>query len=166
MKTQPAPSFDIRPLDPADRDRVRELIVRRWGVDTVVAHDTIYHPCDLAGFVAHRGDEWLGLLTYHLEGCQCEIVTLDSLCPSSGIGTALIQTIRQAATQAGCKRLWLITTNDNLNALRFYQKRGFALVVIHRNAIERARRLKPDIPMVGDEGIPLRDEIELEITLE
>ncbi len=166
METKTAPPFDIRPLNPADRERVREWIARRWGAETVVAHGTIYHPGDLAGFVAHRGDEWLGLLTYHLEDDQCEVVTLDSLRPSSGVGTALIQAVRQAASGAGCKRLWLITTNDNLNALRFYQKRGLALVAVHRNAMEQARRLKPEIPLVGDAGIPLRDEIELEMMLE
>jgi hypothetical protein len=68
------------------------------------------------------------------------------------------------AGYANCKRL--ITTNDNLNALRFYQKRGLALVAVHRNALEESRRIKPEIPLIGSDGIPLRDEIELEIMLD
>jgi DNA-3-methyladenine glycosylase I len=81
-----------------------------------------------------------------------------------GIGTALIDAVKVAAAEAGCRRLWLVTTNDNMNALRFYQKRGFVLVKINRNAIEFARKLKL-VPLIGAEGIPLRDEIELEIIL-
>ena len=71
----------------------------------------------------------------------------------------------KVATASGCKQLWLITTNDNINALRFYQKRGFMLVAVHRNALELSRKLKPEIPMIGNDGIPLRDEIELEMIL-
>jgi len=58
------------------------------------------------------------------------------------------------------------TTNDNLNALRFYQKRGFVLAAVYPEAIERARKIKPTISLIGYEGIPLRDEIELEMPLE
>jgi ribosomal protein S18 acetylase RimI-like enzyme len=93
-------------------------------------------------------------------------VTIDTKQSSRGIGTALIEAVKNAAREANCKRLWLITTNDNLNALRFYQKRGFVLVAIHRNALARSRQLKPEIPLVGAGGIPLRDEIELEMVLE
>ena len=77
----------------------------------------------------------------------------------------MIDAVREVATESGCKRLWLITTNDNINALRFYQKRGFVLVAVHRNALELSRKLKPEIPMIGNDGIPLRDEVELEMIL-
>jgi RimJ/RimL family protein N-acetyltransferase len=78
----------------------------------------------------------------------------------------LIDTAKQRARQAGCQRLWLITTNDNLTALRFYQKRGFTLAALHRNALKQSRKIKPEIPLVGNHGIPLRDEIELEMILD
>ena len=77
----------------------------------------------------------------------------------------MIDVVREVATESGCKRLWLITTNDNINALRFYQKRDFVLVAVHRNALELSRKLKPEIPMIGNDGIPLRDEVELEMIL-
>ncbi|HEX7715028.1 MAG TPA: GNAT family N-acetyltransferase, partial [Bacillota bacterium] len=64
-----------------------------------------------------------------------------------------------------CQRLWLITTNDNLAAIRFYQLRGFVLVALHRDAIAQSRKLKPEIPLRGIDGIPIRDEIELEVVL-
>lgn len=102
------------------------------------------------------------MVTYHVGGNQCEIVSLDSVYPNRGIGTALLQAVRAAALQAGSGRLWLVTTNDNLNALRFYQKWGFVLAALYPNGLEKARALKPSIPLIGLEGIPLRDEIELE----
>ncbi len=161
-------SFRIRPLHSADGDKVTQLITERWGARIVVAHGVAYEPSTLPGFIAcreGREDEWLGLITYRIERGECEIVTLDSFCPSVGIGTALVQAVKQAATEAGCKRLWLITTNDNLDALRFYQKRGFVLAAIHRGAVDKSRELKPEIPAIGAYGIPLRDEIELEMAV-
>ena len=106
-----------------------------------------------------------GLVTFHIAGDACEIVTLDSLHPGQGIGTALIEAVKAAAGAAGCRRLWLITTNDNLHALGFYQKRGFRLVAVHPGAVDDSRKLKPEIPLIGNDGIPIRDEIELEIVL-
>ena len=156
--------MDIRPLDPNDKDWVEKLVTERWCAEFVVAHGVVYHPRDLPGFVAVQNGERVGLVTFSITGDSCEIVTLDSLQPSVGIGTALIEAVKTVAQQAECKRLWLITTNDNLNALRFYQKHGFVLVAVHRNALEQTRQLKP-IPLIGEHGIPLRDEIELEMML-
>lgn len=82
-----------------------------------------------------------------------------------GIGSALLDAVKDIAVSDQCKRLWLITTNDNTAALRFYQKRGFSLVAVHRDALEQLRRLKPEIPLFGIDGIPLRDEIKLELLL-
>jgi GNAT superfamily N-acetyltransferase len=101
---------------------------------------------------------------YSIDGGACEIVTIDSLI-ERGIGTALVEAVTDAARAAGCGRLWLVTTNDNLPALRFYQKRRFALVAVHREAVAEARKLKPEIPLVGLDGIPIRDELELELEL-
>jgi len=102
---------------------------------------------------------------YRIEGDQCEITTLNSLVEKEGIGASLIDAVRDVAVAARCKRLWLITTNDNTAALHFYQKRGFVLAALHPNALEKSRKLKPEIPLTGIDGIPLRDEIELELTL-
>jgi len=90
---------------------------------------------------------------------------MNSLVEGKGIGSALIDAVKSVAATAGCKRLWLITTNDNTNAMHFYQKRGFQLVAVHRNAMEKSRLLKPEIPLTNHDGIPIRDEIELEMVL-
>jgi len=107
--------------------------------------------------------EKVGLLTYEIIGDQCEVVTLDAFTQFSGVGTALMQHAIDAARSAGCRRIWLITTNDNLDAIRFYQKRGFTIAAVHVNAIAHSRTLKPSIPLVGNYGIPIRDEVELEM---
>lgn len=156
--------FRIRPVDSDDGDWIAQFITERWGAEFIAAHYEVYHCRDLPGFVATEGEKKVGLLTYQIVGDDCEIVSLDSLRSCVGIGTGLIEAVNAAAAKSGCKRLWLVTTNDNMNALRFYQKRGFVLVKINRNAIEFARNLKP-VPLVGADGIPLRDEIELEMML-
>jgi len=157
--------LDIHPLTPTDRDWVRRKIIAAWGAETIVVHETVYHPAELPGFIAEAEGEIAGLLTYHLEGEACEIVTLDAWRTGLGVGTALIETVKQAAGREKCRRLWLVTTNDNLPALRFYQKRGFVIAAVHVNSIEKDRRLKPEIPLTGMDGIPIRDEIELEMML-
>lgn len=158
-------AIEMRSLHPADGPRVARWMAEHWGSEIAVAHGAVYRPAELPGFAAASGDEWLGLLTYHVDGDACEIVTIDSLLPNAGIGAALIDAVRQAAQQAGCRRLWLITTNDNTAALRFYQKRGFTLAALYPNAVARSRQIKPEIPLIGNDGIPMRDEIELEMTL-
>ena len=158
--------LQMRPLTTEDSEWVRQMIIEHWGDTLVVAHGKVYHPQTLLGFVAILKGNRVGLLTYALEDENCEIVTIASTKPGIGIGTLLIKAVTQVAREAGCKRLWLITTNDNLHALRFYQKRGFTLVTIHRKAVDAARQLKPRIPLIGNDQIPLHDEIELEMMLE
>lgn len=109
--------------------------------------------------------DWIGLLTYILRGDECEITSLNSLPEGRGIGTALIDKAIRAAKEQKCRRICLITTNDNLRALGFYQKRGFELVAIQRGAVNESRKLKPSISWIGENNIPLRDEIELEMLL-
>jgi len=158
--------FAIRPVKPSDREWISQLIAERWGSEIVVVHDTVYTPADLLGFVAIEENNRIGLITYQLENGECEVVTLDSIHASIGVGSGLLDEVRRAAKEAGCRRLWVITTNDNLEALRFYQRRGFSLVAVHKDAVEKAREKKPQIPQFGKNGIPIRDEIELEMKLD
>ena len=105
------PDFLIRSLLPSDRARVRELITERWGAEIVVAHRVVYRPHELPGFAAWQNDGMVGLVTLHVVGNSCEVVTIDSLQPGKGIGTALLDAAIAYARQANCTRLWLITTN-------------------------------------------------------
>jgi GNAT superfamily N-acetyltransferase len=155
--------MNIRRLTSEDLSRLRQFWVEHWGADFMVAHGEIYRPEQLDGFVAEENNEWVGLITYTFADGDCEIVSLDSLREGQGIGTNLINTVADEALKMNCKRLWIITTNDNLNALGFYQHLGFKLVKINRGAVNESRKLKPSIPLIGMNNIPLRDEIELEL---
>ncbi len=158
--------FVIRPIDSSDRAWVARWMVDHWGAEQVITISGIYRPHELPGFVVILDGNYVGLLTYHIEGENCEVVTLDSLHPGHGIGTALIEQVRTLACVEGCRRVWLCTTNDNLHALGFYQKCGFVLTALHRNILAEWRKLKPEIPQVGMERIPIRDAIELEMRLD
>ncbi len=162
--------FVIRPLETSDRNWVAHFLDEHWSSTKVVSRGKAYYAHLLPGFAAELTDApddapAVGLITYNIEDENCEIITIDSLHSEMGIGTALLEAVIAVAREVGCKRVWLITTNDNIDALRFYQKRGFELVAVHRNALAEARKLKPQIPIVGKDSIPLRDEIELEYLL-
>ncbi len=159
-------SFTIHPLRAEDRPRVRDLLTARWGAPTVVVHGEAIAADTLPGFCARIGAELAGLVTYQTVGDACEIVSLDSLQEGRGIGTALINAVVAAARAAGCRRVWLITTNDNLPALGFYQRRGFRLAAVHPGAVDTARAIKPQIPLIGLDNIPLHDELELTLALD
>ncbi len=162
----PLPQFTLRPLAPADRDWVRAWMVAHWGSQWMAVHGRRFRMDELPGFAAMLAGEVAGLVTYRWLDGECELMSLDSLVEGRGIGGALVEAVRDLATQAGCRRLFLVTTNDNLNALRFYQKRGFHLCALRPGAVDAARcELKPEIPLLGDSGIPIRDELELEMAL-
>jgi DNA-3-methyladenine glycosylase I len=169
--------FTIRPLERSDREWVAHFLDERWGTTQIVSRGKAVYGHLLPGFMAERSPaaseeemsedevaaaENVGLITVHIGEKECEITTLDSLDESIGVGTALVEAVENWAREAGIERLWLVTTNDNLEALKFWQKRGYELVSVHRNAIADARRIKPQIPITGLNGITIRDEIELE----
>jgi ribosomal protein S18 acetylase RimI-like enzyme len=157
--------FTVRPAEDCDHDWILQTI-RGWGADFVVSRGRKIYSAELPAFKAESSDgRPVGLLTYEIVGDQCEVVTLDAFEKFSGIGTALMHEAAEAARRAGCRRLWLITTNDNLDAIRFYQRRGMTIAAVHVGAIEHSRKLKPSIPIIGEYGIPIRDEIEFELQL-
>jgi GNAT superfamily N-acetyltransferase len=157
--------FKIRPLYRDDRGWVTALVEKEWTSAEIVSRGKIHLVDELPGFAAVLNNEPIGLVTYRIKGKECEIVTLTSLQERRGIASALVEAVKKVALDHDCRRLWTVTTNDNLDALIFYQKIGFELFEIHRNALERSRKLKPEIPLIGKNGIPLKDEIELELIL-
>jgi N-acetylglutamate synthase-like GNAT family acetyltransferase len=147
-----------------DRPRLREQIERDWGSARMATRGRLVNVAALPGFVAEDGGEWLGYVTYELRGKDMEIAVLQSLVPDRGAGSALLAACAAAAGEQEAARIWLVTTNDNVAALRFYQRRGFVLAALHADAVTVARRtLKPEIPMLGMDDIPIRDELELEL---
>ncbi|MET8232359.1 GNAT family N-acetyltransferase [Micromonospora sp. NPDC005298] len=155
--------FEVRPARPADRAAVDALHAREWGGPYVVAHGTRHDVRTLPTLVAVDGEAAVaGALTYHVDGDGLEVVTVVAAVPGAGAGTALLAAATSIAAEAGLARVWLVTSNDNLGALRFYQRRGMRLVRVDQGGVDRARQLKPEIPLVGEHGIPLHDELVLE----
>jgi len=155
-------AYTVREKNGRDQAWVDATLRERWGATVIVSRGCLYHAQKHPALIAERDGERCGLATYRLERSGCEILTLDTFPRFQGAGTALIDALVARAKQAGVRRVWLVTSNDNLDALRFYQRRGFSLVAVHRNAVAQARKLKPSIRAVGNYGIPLVDEVELE----
>lgn len=155
----------IRRLVEKDRPALRQFWSLHWGADYMVVRGERVSLDQLDGFIAADLENWLGLITFSIKGSSCEIFSLDSLMENQGIGSGLLKVVEQEARLAGCQTLTLITTNDNTHALRFYQKRGFVLTNLYPGAVNTSRRLKPSIPLTGFDGIPIRDEIELQYAL-
>ncbi|MGN0994976.1 MAG: GNAT family N-acetyltransferase [Butyricicoccus sp.] len=157
--------MEILQIDPTNRERIDAFIIREWFTLQMVVHGERIDLGTADGWYACEDEDIIGLITYRIADDEMEILSLDSLRENRGIGTALLNKALSKAKASGLKRVTLITTNDNLRAMQFYQKRGFDMVRLDRNALEQARKLKPEIPLIGLNGIPLRHEIEFELAL-
>lgn len=146
-----------------EKSIVTNFFITHWGSPQIVISSGIFSCDDLDGFAAlNENGKIIGLVTYVFDGNECEIISLDSIEENKGIGTILIQQVESNAQENGFQQIKLITTNDNLNALGFYQKKSYKLVKVFQNAVEKARGIKPEIPLFADNGIPIRDEILLQ----
>jgi len=154
--------MNIIPTHHLDRSSVQQFFITHWVSPQMVVSTGVYDCSELDGFAAVQGNgEIAGLITFVIHDGECEIVSLDSLFENQGVGSALLQQAEAFAEQHGCSTVRLITTNDNLHALRFYQKRGYQIVKVFPNAVEKARQMKPSIPLVSSDDIPIRNELML-----
>ncbi len=157
--------YTIEEITDIHRPFVDAQIKESWAGPRVVSrgviHDTRLEP----GFAAIEDGAVIGHALYLITGDECELTVLESQREGRGAGSALIRAVMETARSAGCCRVWLITTNDNTHAIRFYQRFGFALKAVYLDALDEARKLKPQIPLTGCDGIPLRHEFEFEVAL-
>jgi ribosomal protein S18 acetylase RimI-like enzyme len=154
----------IRPYRESDRSWAVQLMNDEFGGPLHARRGELIDVLAFPGFFFEQDGRPVGLLTYRRENGDCELVFIGAVERHRGIGTALVDALREEV--ADCDRIWLVTTNDNLEALRFYQRRGFALAALRVGAVDEARRsVKPQLPRVGEFGIPMRDELELELRL-
>ncbi|MDH2208386.1 MULTISPECIES: GNAT family N-acetyltransferase [unclassified Empedobacter] len=144
------------------KNQVKNIFIEKWNTDFMISKSQIHYVDNLESFVYMKENEIKGLLTFYIKEDEMEIVSLDSFEENIGIGSLLINEAINYYKQNFLKRLWLITTNDNLNALKFYQKKNFNISEFHFNAIEKSRKLKPSIPKYGYDNIPILHEIELQ----
>lgn len=147
--------MEIRPIDPGDQPFIRRLMQSEWGSPMIASYRRMIDATALPGFIVVVDDAIAGVITYDRMDTDCEIVTLNSLRERMGVGTALVKAVTDQARADGCSRVWLVTTNDNIPAIRFYQRRGFTLVAAYINEIQEMRKQKPSIPKIGMENIPI-----------
>jgi ribosomal protein S18 acetylase RimI-like enzyme len=160
----PHAELRVRALRDDERAWAAGVVSESWD-ETVVSGGGEHRPARLPALVAEADGERAGLATYLIEDGDCELVTLDALTVGGGIGGALVEALADTARAAGCARLHLVTTNDNLPALRLYQRHGFVLAAVRLDGVAVSRRRKPQIPATGHAGIPIRDELVLERAL-
>ncbi len=152
-------------IDSNYREAVNRILKEEWNCPPSISRGKSLDTTILPGFVSVAGENINGVITYHIDGDECEVVTLNSLEENKGIGTELINAVLSIAKKHKCSRVWLITTNDDINAIRFYQKKGFDLVAAHINAMDLSRKMKPSIPMIGMDGIAIKHELEFEVNI-
>ena len=157
--------MDIRKIDQMNRKVIDDFIICQWFSLQMVLHGESVDLGAADGWYVVQEDEIVGLITYRILDDRMEILSLDSLHEQHGVGTALLNMAMSYARNSGITKITLITTNDNLPALRFYQKRGFDMSRLFCNSVDLSRKLKPEIPLFGIDGIPLKHEIELEMNL-
>lgn len=148
-----------------NRKSVNDFIMEYWYTTKMILRGEEIDMTAVEGIVISENGEIIGLLTYIVYDDTLEITSLDSLRENQGIGTMLLERVTSIAKEAGCKKIVVVTTNDNIKAIRFYQRRGYDMAHLYRNALEVSRKLKPEIPLIGENGIPLRHEIEFEMIL-
>jgi len=152
----------IEKISKKDKKEVLAILQSFWGDSKIVVHNEIFDALSLDGIKAVDNNQILGICHYRISDKACEILTLASLNPGQGIGSALLKEVERFAFNSGCHLISLTTTNDNLNALSFYQKHGYQLTALYPKRVAISRQLKPEIPEIGYHGIPIRDELRLE----
>jgi len=163
--------YEIRQVDTTLREKIQPILIETWGAPHLAVNGKLWDSRTMPGYAAvsisspAQTLEVLGYLLYEFHDGACEIMVLESVAQGIGIATALIEQVKQAAKSSGVNKIIVQTSNDNIHAFRFYQRRGFIVSEIRPGAMDAARQLKPSIPLVGEDGIPLRDEIEFMIEL-
>ena len=157
--------MNIQPIDVQHRDAVNSILKKEWNCPPSVSRGKTVDTTVLPGFLSLAMNKINGVITYNIDHSECEIVTLNSLEENKGVGTALLKAVYSVAKARKCHRLWLITTNDDIDAIRFYQIKGFEWVATHMNAMDVSREIKPSIPLTGMYNIPIKHELEFEIRL-
>jgi GNAT superfamily N-acetyltransferase len=156
----------IRPVTADDHPWVRQVVGDAFVSPRIVSRGVLHVATDLPGFVAEEDGARVGLLLYQLEALDFEVVVLLSLREGARVATRLIDHAARIARETACRRMWLVTTNDNLAAIAFYRARGWRQAAVRRGAVSEARRLKPEIPAFGTNGLPKEDELEFELRLD
>ena len=152
-------------ISTSDRTLVDEFIRQQWYTTTMIIRGKEIDMTQTEGFYVKEQEDIIGLITYFVSDDVLEVISLNSLRENQGIGTKLVDAVIREAKDRKLKKILVVTTNDNINAIKFWQKRGFDMACLYHNALDISRKIKPEIPLIGDHSIPLRHEIEFELLI-
>jgi len=162
--------MELKRIEKQDRDKTNAFIKKEWGGTSIVLvrKREIFELSNAEGFVVYNREEIIGLITYEIRDKVCEILSLNSKIEGEGIGTQLVEAVKDVAKNNNCSRLLVETTNALIRAIAFYQKKGFRLVKLYPDAMKYVREVKPDLTeadFMEESGIVSRDTLEFEMEL-
>ena len=158
--------MQVRRAQPDDRTWIADVVTGAFASTRVISRGRVHEDASqLDGFIVESDGRPVGCALWHEVDGDAELVAIVTTYRGAGAGTALLDAVVEYARAHAWKRLWLITTNDNTDSLRLYQRAGWEWVAWHRDAVHDARALKPELPATGAHDIPIRHEIELEYPL-
>ncbi len=152
-------------LQSADRDELASFIEKHWHSPVIMSRGRSFYPHKENGFIDRRDGQIVGVLTFHVEDGELEVLTLNATLQGKGIGSALMLATIEKARDLGCSKIWLTTTNDRLKPIGFYQRIGFRMTNINLGVVDEARKIKPQIPEFGERGVRIQDEIVMELSI-
>ncbi|HET9903962.1 MAG TPA: GNAT family N-acetyltransferase [Xanthobacteraceae bacterium] len=160
--SEDGPDLEIRPMP---RERLVELLTLRWPDQNMFLCGRFVGPEDVEGIGAFAGERLHGVATWMIMGRVMHVIAVNAFTELRGVGARLVEAMIVEAREQGLALLRATVSNDNVVGLRFYQKRGFRVTGLNRGIFDVMRHVKPSIPRTGLDGIPMRDEFELELEL-
>ena len=145
----------VRRVGEDDRGWIGEVVTAEFASTKVVSRGRVHDSSGLDGFVVESDGRPVGCALWHEIDGDAELAVIVTTYRGAGAGTALLDAVVEYARENEWKRLWLITTNDNTDAIRLYQRAGWDWVAWHRDGVTAARRLKPELPELGAHNIPV-----------
>ena len=155
-------SIFLREIKSTDQEWIKKISLDLWNSVEVVSQHKIYYTDKLSGILAIYQDTRAGLLLYSIDQPTLNIISLNTLYENIGIGSKLIERIEKIGIKKRLKKVRITTTNDNIDALRFYQAKGFQIINVNVDIMKKYRKLKPGLPKLGFYNIEIRDEFVLE----
>ena len=156
----------VREVAHGDRDWVAETLRTEWTSTAAARLGELVEAAGLPGYVATLDGRRVGLALVAVRDREYEVVAISTTEPRRGVGRALMQRCFAEARARRCRRVWLVTTINNIAAIAFYQRVGMDLRALHWQAVRASRELKPTIPNRDAAGIPIAHELEFELLLE
>ena len=158
------PEFRIRRYEPGDLAAASELLgrsggrlrVRRTGlVDTAI----------LPGLIGTDDGDVRGLVTYVRRDSELELMVIAADPLDDTVRHELLLAVRRHALE-GSRRVVAYTSNADFAVQRSLQLAGFRMCAVRAGAIEAFRNRLGDGRLSAElHGVPIRDELEFELSL-